>query len=1590
MVRLLPDFEHAVSEMLKKILKHTLRTLLVLLLVLLLVPALLYIPAVQDLACRQAVAYASRTLGMEVSVGRLRLAFPLRLTVENTLLADGTDTLLRCGRLSLDAALWPLIRKRALIRSFALERVAAHYKDSLAGMDLRVVAGELALESAEADLGACRANISRLLLADADMRLNLTEAAPVEKTDSSAALPWAIGLDRIAVSNLAFGMRTSPAVSDLSVRLADGTIDTCRVQLDSRQVCVTSILLDRGACSYLTGPVAAEGGISDTPDTPDISDTPDPSGSPAGASAPWTVRVGRVALTDNRVAYGRLNYRPAAGFDPAFISLAPLDLTIDSLYNRGSDIALRICRTAFIERCGLSVRDLTGRFGMDASGISLSDFDLQTAFSRIRAELSAGAGILKLEPASPLTASLSADLNTRDLKYLSPEAIPSVLDDRIVRLSLSAAGTLDDIGTTQLEVSSPGHLDLKADAAAKNLLDASRLKASARFEGDFRDLAFLKELLPDTALRRRVAIPSLIRLQGSAGADSGTFSTASILSTEGGRLSVAGRFNPRGQSYDAEIRADSFPLNRFLPADSLGIVGLSLRARGAGFDPLLPRTRASLRAQLSRAEFRGRDFGGIDLDADLEDQRLSGRISDRDEALRLQLLLSGTLTGQEQHIGLQGRVLGFDLAALGVGSEPIGGSFLLDASASASEKGAYAARIALDSIEIRNKYRTDRIRPTSVSLRTDPTATRAAAASGDLSLEFSTPQSVDSLLAELNRSARVLAGQIDAQSIDMEQLKPALPDFALRVSAGPDNILNSLLKSRKIAFDALYAEGTNCDSLPVSIRLRTEGLTSGNVVLDTVRACIRQNGPRLEYAFGLANAPGNLDNIAQAGVHGHLVRNTGEANFYQRNRAGRAGFRFGLGAMWTDSLVRASVTPPDPLFGFEPWTVNRDNYLVYRFDKHVEADLDMSHGDQRFAIRTIPGSDASDRIRLDIAGLNVGSALGLLPSAPPVDGVLGANLTLNLGANSLSLRGGVSVGELTYDKRRFGNVDLGLFYKQDRGHLADARLTLDGAEVLSVRGDYREGRESPLDLTVSVPGFPLQPVNVFLPADLLRLSGSLQARLHAGGRPGRLALDGGVRFAGTDIRVPMIGTSFGLSADTIRIAGSRILFDDYAVFAPNKSALTIGGGVNLADFGHMTADLVLRASDFQFVDVPRKAGTAVYGKAYLDLGATARGPVDELVVRGNVALLGGTDINYVMQDSPVEVKERPQNVVTFVSFSELDTRTPDETPQEVHIGGMDVLVNVDINNDVQAAVDLSTDGNNRIDLRGGGNLTYTMNPLGDVRLSGKYVLSGGSVRYNPPVIPQKIFKIKPDSYVEWIGDLADPAFNITAVETVRANVSSDGQDSRPVNFDISINIRNTLNDLSISFGLAAPEDLTMQNQLNSLTAEQRANQAMNLLIYNTYTGPGTTAKVSSENPLNSFIQKELNQWAQNNLKGVDLSFGIDSHGEDDPNGQRTDYSYRLSKSLFNNRVRAVIGGKFSTDTDPSQNLKENLIDDISLEYMLTKRDNMYLKLFRHTGYESILEGEITETGVGFVIRKKLSRLGDLFKPLRPKTKKTRK
>lgn len=135
---------------------------------------------------------------------------------------------------------------------------------------------------------------------------------------------------------------------------------------------------------------------------------------------------------------------------------------------------------------------------MDASGISLAGVTLKTPFSRIEANISAGEGILALAPDSPLKADLMADVNTKDLKYLYPALIPPCSTD------VSSAWRSPQRGRWATS-EKPGWTSPRPDTShsrrtgrRETCSTPAAMEASARFEGDFRDMAFLEALLPDS------------------------------------------------------------------------------------------------------------------------------------------------------------------------------------------------------------------------------------------------------------------------------------------------------------------------------------------------------------------------------------------------------------------------------------------------------------------------------------------------------------------------------------------------------------------------------------------------------------------------------------------------------------------------------------------------------------------------------------------------------------------------------------------------------------------------------------------------------------------------------------------------------------------------------------------------------------------------------------------------------------------------------------------------------------------------------------------------------------------------------------
>ena len=159
-----------------------------------------------------------------------------------------------------------------------------------------------------------------------------------------------------------------------------------------------------------------------------------------------------------------------------------------------------------------------------------------------------------------------------------------------------------------------------------------------------------------------------------------------------------------------------------------------------------------------------------------------------------------------------------------------------------------------------------------------------------------------------------------------------------------------------------------------------------------------------------------------------------------------------------------------------------------------------------------------------------------------------------------------------------------------------------------------------------------------------------------------------------------------------------------------------------------------------------------------------------------------------------------------------------------------------------------------------------------------------------------------------------------------------------------------------------------------MSTEERSKAAITMLATGLYMNGKGGANLSMGSALNSVLQSQINNLA-GAMTNASLSVGI----EDNQNrgGHQTDYSFRYSQRFFNDRVQINIGGTLSTGSNATNNV-ESFIDNVSLEYRLDNAGGRYLRAFHNKNYVNVLEGEVTETGVGVVFRKKVDRLRDLF------------
>ena len=1108
---------------------------------------------------------------------------------------------------------------------------------------------------------------------------------------------------------------------------------------------------------------------------------------------------------------GSANYdtgaaKPVEGFDASHIAVRDIRIGLDSLLYKGRNMNAVLREFSMNERSGLSITSLAGRVYSNDSIICVPGLKLQTPHSEIDLSAHTYWELVNIPTTGRLSANLNAYIGKEDVMLFTgglPDSFKEAYPFRPLVIRAGTDGNLKEMQISRFTVDLPGAFSLEGGGLLENLADSITRSGTVGVKMTTQNLNFLTALSGE-APNGTIVIPDSMDLVAKVDINGPAYKANLKLREGQGTIDMDAAMNTLTEVYKADLKINSLLLHKFLPKDSIYELSLSADAEGRGLDVTSYRSFAKLNLSLDQLHYAQYHLSNVDLTGALKGALVTARLASDNALLKMTTEAEYNLAHSYPDGKVTMDVTQLDLHELGLMPQPMKHPLAFNFSAEARQNRVFTHLV-----------------------------------SGDMKLNLSARSGVEPLIRQSTHFVDVLMRQIDEKALDHAELREALPTAILSFSAGKENPLAYFLATQNISYqDASMKFGTAPD-WGINGKAAIHTLKVDTLQLDTIFFTVKQDTTSMKLRAGVINGPKNPQFSFSTAITGEIRDRDAELLVDYKNEKGETGVLLGVNARplfeghGKGNGIAFTLIPENPIIAFQKFHFNeKHNWIYLHKNMRVYANVDMWDDEgMGFRIHSVPGDTVSlQNIDVEIRRIRLAELSSVLPYFPEITGLFSAEAHYVQTEKDLQLSAELSIDELTYERQRIGDVTLGATWlpgEQGKQYL-NAYLNHDQAEVLLADGKLiptGTGKDS-LEVNMELDHFPLRVANVFVPDQMVTLSGDLDGNLKITGSTEQPLINGELSLDSVAVLSRQYGARFMFDNRPVQINNNRLLFDKFAIYTTSKNPFTIDGYVDFRDMSRPMANLNMLAQNYTLLDAKRTRESLVYGKVFADFRATVKGPLDGLNMRGNISLLGNTDVSYILTDSPLTVQDRLGSLVTFTSFSDTTTVVRQEVPT-VSLGGLDMVMMVHIDPSVRLKVDLDASNDNRIELEGGGDLSMKYTPQGDLTLTGRYTLSGGLMKYALPVIAAKEFAIENGSYVEWTGNPMDPMLNFKATDRIRASVSEgENGGTRTVNFDVSIVIKNRLDDLSFAFDVSAPEDATIQNELTAMGAEERGKQAL--------------------------------------------------------------------------------------------------------------------------------------------------------------------
>jgi len=1450
-----------------------------------------------------------------------------------------------------------------------LLKIRFRMTDSVSGVYINQDANHILIETEKMSLIEKRVIVSSLEIEGATGNITLNAPKkPKEDTDSSA---WDIGLTGLSLKNINLVLDDQSGKMKLDLLAGEILIKARKTDLKNSVIDFANVEIFRTNVILQVDTKAPELPKNET----SVSDI-----------FPWNIIGDKINLAD--VSLRIAGYSDPAADNPITgFSVLGLGMQLSDLQLSEAAVNANIISMSFGIGNGFSMKSMSGKLDSH-SGTTLLELALETGNSQIDFKSSADAKFLDLikNPAEIRNAEIKLKKSTialADILFFREDLKEIPVFNTLAAAPISLNGDFlkkdSVIRLVSLSISQNRNIGLFFQGTIKNVFTPDIITGDMQFRFTDINNKWITELLKE--LKIAVEIPDFnqLSIEGTL-SDSLRSPDFSIkIKSDQGNADLLGSFDFNHDTFSVKSAFDKLRLGTILKNKMLGSFSGSADIKGQGIRQKSIVAEAVLLVDSIR--FNDYDYTRSSIKCEISPGKYDLRLRINDPSLEASINASASIRDSVLSASMNGKYFA-RLKNLHLFKDT------LDAEGNISavfrkQNDNIKTDLELSDIKFTTPDDNVDIKQMNASFISDSLSTILSGKSDFFNTDIRVGKSVKDLGILTGEYLSYIKSLFNPKHTDSLKYISSLPVVKGKININYNNVFRIFIPDSSLIFRNISCSvNTNIADNAINYGANLHGVVFKNYKIENLSVSLTDSASILDMLINADTCTLDSEPVNNIHLISHFADWQSHTNLSIMDRQKNLLYSIGISSTNDTSNIYLTIPSMQLVLNRVIWEMDSPDFLIIdRTSKALTPSLKMHAGSSFIRFNEV-ADEGEKTFDLELGNVVLTSLYRtkILPGEP--NGTISGSTKLSInGNNEKRINTDMQITDMSWSDLKYNNISIKGYFSSENQEVFDLDLTamLDSSEI-KIKGDKQLNRNR--NINAQFKSVSINTIQPFVKTFLTDLRGSVSGDFNLSTKNNIETLTGELMIKDVNLKIKSLNSSYRMPEDRISFADKKMTMNKFRILDSLGHQLVIDGSVDFRNKNSVLADLDISSSNLQVMNRKEEKNSSFYGNIFVDTELSLKGPVTSPVLKGKVILTGGTDI-YFRQKDNLTLSES-EKVLTFVSskgLSEDRDRRSDAGNSIYNKSSIESIVEID------PATSLSVELSKKmfnigLVIKGGGELNYAMQVNNQVNLSGKYEVNEGSADLKMIGWPNKAFKITKGGFIRWDGKLDDPELQFEAINKVTSSyVNPVDNKERYVNFDVTLKLSNRLSAMDVQFTINTTDQYIM-SIINTLSPEEQMRQAITILLFENVDLPGisTTSNYVSEQ-VNQLVASQLNALTKTTIKGIDISFGIDSYVQANASGgqeTKTSLSYEVKRKLMNNRAQIELSGRIN-DGSSKQTSTEMSLNNVSFEYRLDSAGTKFLKVYNEHTYEDVFEGEVIKTGIGITYRRNYPKLGDIWK-----------